>query len=166
MRRSQTPTAAIVGAALVLALISTAGCGTPTPDAAPPSPSAGLPVVTVDIRGHRVRAEVAATPDSRARGLMDRRQLGDDEGMLFVFPKADRHSFWMENTPLPLSAAFLEDDGRILSIVRMEPFDPTGHRPPKPVRYVLETRQGWFRDHNVRPGDRCSFTLPPGLRPR
>ncbi|MGE0311102.1 MAG: DUF192 domain-containing protein [Lautropia sp.] len=103
---------------------------------------------------HRIRAEVADSPATRARGLMMRERLGKNEGMLFVFEQADVHCFWMRNTPLPLSIAFIADDGRIVNVERMQPFTEDAHCPRRAVRYALEMEQGWFAAKGIAPGDR------------
>ena len=96
--------------------------------------------------------EVATTPSQRARGLMGRTHLADGTGMLFVFEQADRHCFWMKDTPLPLSVAFLADDGAVVGIADMQPQTTELHCASKPVRFALEVKQGSFRDKGIRPG--------------
>ncbi len=113
----------------------------------------GLPIVELTVRGSAVRAEVAATAESRATGLMFRREMGRDEGMLFVFPQEEPLSFWMKNTHLPLSIAFLDAKGVILNIEDMEPRTETPHRSKGPARYALEMNQGWFKKRGAGPGD-------------
>jgi len=113
----------------------------------------GLPVVELTVRGSAVRAEVAATAESRATGLMFRREMGRDEGMLFVFPEEEPLSFWMKNTHLPLSIAFLDAKGVILNIEDMEPRTETPHRSKGPARYALEMNRGWFKKKGAGPGD-------------
>lgn len=103
---------------------------------------------------HRITAEVADTPQRRALGLMYRDRLAPDQGMLFVFDRAARHCMFMRNTRIPLSAAFLDADGRILAIARMEPFSERLHCAPRQVMYVLEMDQGWFAARGIGPGDR------------
>lgn len=85
---------------------------------------------------------------------MGRRDLGENDGMLFVFPRAEFRSFWMHATPLPLSIAYLADDGRITQIADMRPFDETTIESREAVRYALEVNRGWFRAKGVREGDR------------
>lgn len=115
--------------------------------------AAGAPVA-LQVGGHVFWAEVAATPQQRERGLMGRTRLADDAGMLFVFEHKAPHCFWMKNTPLPLSIAFLADDGTIVNIESMQPHTLATHCARTGVRYALEVRQG--RLHGVRPGMRVS----------
>lgn len=98
--------------------------------------------------------EIASTPEERARGLMYRDSLGPKEGMLFVFPREEKAVFWMKNTPLPLSIAFIDRDGIITEIQDMEPFDTTMHISKKRVKYALEVKQGWFRERGIGPGQK------------
>jgi uncharacterized membrane protein (UPF0127 family) len=95
---------------------------------------------------------VAATPQQRQRGLMGYTHLGDDEGMLFVFENKSGYCFWMQDTLIPLSIAFLDDDGSIVNIEDMRPRTPAMHCPKSAVRYALEMNQGWFRNKDLRPG--------------
>ena len=99
-----------------------------------------------------VQAEVAATPAQRERGLMSRTRLPANTGMLFVFERADRHCFWMKNTPLPLSIAFIDEQARIVSLADMAPHSTTLHCPPVAIRYALEVTQGGFQQRGVAPG--------------
>lgn len=112
-------------------------------------PSTGL---TAGI--HVIQAEVARTPEQRATGLMFRRDMGPNEGMLFVFERAGTQCFWMRNTFLPLTIAFLADDGRIVNLDDMKPQTETSHCSSEPVRHVLEMNQGWFARRGLKPGDR------------
>lgn len=121
---------------------------------------AGLPVITIDVDGHRVRAEVARSPDEQSRGLMYRRNLGNNDGMLFVYAEKRRLSFWMKNTFIPLSIAFIDDDLQIVHIEDMSPQTETSHRCPVPVRYALEMNRGWFDDKGVAVGAKVAFELP------
>jgi len=124
-------------------------------DAPPPElPGATLPVVWLEVGPHRISAEVAASASARTRGLMFRESLPPDHGMLFVFPDEAPRSFWMRNTPLPLSIAYADAGGRIVHIADLEPLDERSVPSRYPARYALEMRQGWFRDRAVRPGDR------------
>jgi uncharacterized membrane protein (UPF0127 family) len=129
--------------------------------------SGGAPVlVSIRARGHVLQAEVAADPMSRARGLMFRRALGENEGMLFVFPRDERASFYMRNTYIPLSIAFLDRTATILNIEEMRPLDERPRSARGLVRYALEARAGWFERRRIRPGDRLAFELPPRLTVR
>lgn len=145
---------ALVGAALA-ALAPMAGWSSATaqsPEDRAPQPT--LPRVDLSAGIHVIRAEVAADPTTRARGLMFREKLGRNEGMLFVFERKETHCFWMRNTPLPLSIAFLEDDGTIVNIADMKPRSDDSHCPARPVRYALEMEQGWFAKRGVAAGAR------------
>ena len=98
-----------------------------------------------------VKAEIADTEQSRERGLMHREHLCDDCGMLFVFEHADRYSFWMKNTPLPLSIAFISADGSILNIEEMKPNTINAHSSRGDAAYALEMNSGWFTKNNIVP---------------
>ncbi len=116
--------------------------------------AAASPLPRTELRSgpHRFDVEVAATPAQRAQGLMGRTALADDAGMLFVFETADRHCFWMKDTPLPLSIAFLGDDGTVVGIADMQPETRELHCAAVPVRYALEVRQGSFARRSIAPG--------------
>jgi hypothetical protein len=136
------------------------GC-TSTAAAAPDGPR-----VTVHVGGERVIAELAADPASRRRGLMHRPSLPEGRGMLFVWPRSAPRAFWMKDTPVPLSVAFLDHDGYIRNIHRMAPDNAERrYRSRGPARFALEVPRGWFRRHGIRPGDRCRFRVPGRLLP-
>jgi uncharacterized membrane protein (UPF0127 family) len=116
--------------------------------------AAGTPTVPLTIDGHKLTAEVAATPEQRAVGLMNRFSLRPDNGMLFVFERPEPLSFWMKNTFIPLSIAFLDDQGRILNIEDMAPQTETTHWSRGAGLYALEMRKGWFAERGVKAGDR------------
>jgi uncharacterized membrane protein (UPF0127 family) len=123
--------------------------------AANPQPAvAKLPTVTLTINGQKVVAEVAATPEERATGLMHRFSLQQDHGMLFVFERPEPLGFWMKNTYIPLSIAFIDANGRILNIEDMAPQTETTHWSRGPGLYALEMRKGWFGERGIRAGDR------------
>ena len=122
--------------------------------AAEPNPP--LPHVFLQAGIHRIKAEVAQTPQERARGLMLRKSLQANSGMLFVFEAAALHCFWMKNTLIPLTVAFLADDGTIVTLADMTPHDEASNCPAKPVRYALEMDQGWFKAKGIKTGDRIS----------
>jgi uncharacterized membrane protein (UPF0127 family) len=111
-----------------------------------------LPVTQLTAGMHLIRAEVAHTPEQRAIGLMHRTSLGANEGMLFVFEQPGVQCFWMKNTLVPLSIAFLADDGTIVNIADMQPQSLDSHCSDKPVRYALEMNQGWFDRKGLKPG--------------
>jgi len=106
---------------------------------------------TLHIGPHVFHVEVADTPRERARGLMGRTHLAADGGMLFVFERPGRHCFWMRDTPLPLSIAFIDSTGRIASLADMQPRTETSHCPGTDVRYALEVRQGEFQRRGITP---------------
>ena len=120
--------------------------------------SQGLLRIPLYVKDKEIRVEVANTPEDRGRGLMGRKQLGDSEGMLFIFETEDYHSFWMKNTLIPLSIAFADKDGRILRITDMKPLTLESHAPPKPVLYALEMKQGWFAANGIKVGDVIRFS--------
>jgi uncharacterized protein len=101
---------------------------------------------------HQIDAQLALTPQQRQIGLMWRKSMPQHEGMLFVFEQPSQQCFWMKNTLLPLTAAFVEDDGTIVNLVDMKPQTTNPHCSAKPVRYVLEMNQGWFAKKNIKAG--------------
>lgn len=100
-----------------------------------------------------VVAEVASTPEEREQGLMNRDEVPDGTGMLFVFQEAAPRSFWMKDTYVPLDIAYLDPDFRIVSIHQMEPLDTNTYDSGAPAMFALEVRQGWFADHGIEEGD-------------
>ena len=113
---------------------------------------AGAEVMTLHIGKHRIRAEIADTPHSQARGLKERIHLCADCGMLFVFKKAVRYDFWMKDTPLPLSIAFIASNGSILNIEEMQPNTTDIHSSAGAAQYVLEMNRGWFAIKGITSG--------------
>lgn len=111
-----------------------------------------LPTAQLIVGTHSVSAEIAATDESRSRGLMQRQALPRDQGMLFVFQEVGTPCFWMKNTPLALSIAFIDAQGVIVNIADMQPHSLDSHCPTAPVVYALEMEQGWFRQHQVKAG--------------
>jgi uncharacterized membrane protein (UPF0127 family) len=111
-----------------------------------------LPAVRLNVGIHNINAEIARTPDERATGLMFRETMPANDGMLFVFAEPATQCFWMKNTFVPLSTAFLADDGSIVNIADMQPRALDSHCSSKPVRYVLEMNQGWFVKRGIKPG--------------
>lgn len=118
----------------------------------------GILKIPLYIHQKEIRVEVAQTPEERSRGLMGRKHLGKDEGMLFAFETEDYHGFWMKDTVIPLSIAFIDKDGRIVWITDMKPLTLDSHVPPRPVLYALEMNKGWFSSHGVRAGDVVRFS--------
>jgi uncharacterized membrane protein (UPF0127 family) len=113
-----------------------------------------LPIMELSAGIHRIEAEVAAHDAARRQGLMQRRALPEQRGMLFVFERAARHCMWMKNTFLPLSVAFLDAQGRILNIEEMQPQTEVDHCAARPARYALEMNAGWFARRGIGRGDR------------
>lgn len=113
-----------------------------------------LPVTQLRAGIHSIRAQVAETPLQHMVGLMHRRSMASNEGMLFIFPESSKQCFWMKNTLLPLSAAFVMNDGTLVNIEDMQPHSLESHCSTKPVRFVLEMNQGWFAKRGLKPGDR------------
>ena len=111
-----------------------------------------LQAITLNAGMHNIFAELALTSEQRQMGMMYRRDLAGHQGMLFVFDEATPQCFWMKNTPTPLTIAFLADDGSIVNLADMKPFDEASHCSAKPVRLVLEMNQGWFAKRGIKPG--------------
>lgn len=117
---------------------------------------AEMPRMELTAGFHRIEAEVAANQDDRMQGLMQRSRLGAGQGMLFVFTMQQRHCMWMKNTLLPLSVAFLDEEGRIINIRDMQPQTEDNHCADAPARYALEMNQGWFATRGIKPGMKIS----------
>ena len=113
-----------------------------------------------------VDAEIADSFFSKMKGLMGRRSLGENEGMLFIFERAERHSFWMFNTKIPLDAIFFDEDGKAVDIITMEPckspvgFDCPNYRPVAPAKYVLEVNKGFAKKNKLTIGSSSIRDLP------
>jgi len=120
--------------------------------AALPALGQGLPILELSAGMHRIEAEVANAQETRMTGLMQRRAMPQQRGMLFVFDAEARHCMWMKNTLIPLAVAFLDDRGRIVNIEEMLPQTEDNHCAAKPVRYALEMNAGWFRQRGMGPG--------------
>ena len=120
--------------------------------------SEGLSKIPLYLKDKEIRVEVAKTWEERARGLMGRKTLGDLEGMLFIFETEDYHSFWMKNTLIPLSIAFIDKEGRIVDMTDMKPLTLESHMPSKRILYALEMKQGWFSANGIRVGDYVRFS--------
>lgn len=110
------------------------------------------------IKSREISVEVAKTPEERAHGLMGRKDFGKDEGMLFVFETEDYHGFWMKDTHVPLSIAFIDKECRIVRITDMKPRTLESHIPPQPILYALEMKRGWFSIHGIKVGDMVKFS--------
>ena len=108
---------------------------------------------------HLIDAQVALTPEQRQIGLMFRKNMPQHEGMIFVFEQASEQCFWMKNTLLPLTAAFVADDGTIVNTADMKPQTTDSHCSAQPVRYVLEMNQGWFAKKGIKAGSKLGGPL-------
>ena len=113
---------------------------------------AELPVVELTAGMHRIRAELADTFPTRIQGLMHRKSLAPNAGMLFAFDQAEIQCMWMKNTLIPLSVAFIDDAGVIINIADMRPHDEASHCATRPARFALEMEQGWFAKRGIKPG--------------
>ena len=111
-----------------------------------------LPMTKLSAGIHVIQAEVAATMGTRSRGLMQRKSMAQGAGMLFLFDESAVHCMWMKNTLIPLSVAFIDERGDIVSIADMQPLDETTHCAARPARYALEMNQGWFKKRGISPG--------------
>jgi uncharacterized membrane protein (UPF0127 family) len=111
-----------------------------------------LDTIVLQAGMHNIRAELARTPQQTQTGMMFRREMAPHEGMLFVFDGLQPRCFWMKNTLLPLSIAFIADDGRIVNLADMQPQSEASHCSTEPVRYALEMNQGWFAKRGIVPG--------------
>ena len=161
--------------AVVVLVLLLAGCGstqanqdtgsqgaTETPAEGKGKGTPGLPTVVIDGSGGKkveVRVEVADDPFERTRGLMYRKALGEDRGMLFVFPREQPLTFWMKNTLIPLSIAYIDSRGRLTDILDMKALDdePPHYVSSEPVQYALEVNQGFFKERGVKVGDHAEL---------
>lgn len=138
-----------------LATLLLAFAGTALAQAQPQGePQLNLPRIALSAGMHLISAQVAQTPEQRQIGLMHRREMPVTEGMLFVFEQPATQCFWMKNTLLPLTAAFVADDGRVVNLVDMKPQTTDSHCSTEPVRFVLEMNEGWFAKRGVKAGSR------------
>ena len=120
--------------------------------ALPAVAEAGLPVVELSAGMYLIRAEVADTDPARMQGLMYRKTLADNAGMLFVFDESGRYCMWMKNTYVPLSVAFLDERGAIINVEDMAPRTEDSHCAARPARYALEMNRGWFARRGIGAG--------------
>ncbi len=130
-----------------------------------PGPQLGLARIPLTAGMHRLDVQLAQTPEQRQIGLMWRKDMPQHEGMLFIFEQASIQCFWMRNTLIPLTAAFLDEDGTIVNLADMQPQSDDSHCSSKPVRFVLEMNQGWFAKRQIKPGYRLGgsvFVKRPG----
>lgn len=147
---------------LVLALLALTACTYDDPDPCDDDTDCGPgPPYTTYIRFSPqasdvipvLAVEIADTPEERRVGLMNRETLPAGAGMLFLFPEDTEAGFWMKDTLVPLSIAFIDSAGQIIDIQDMEPLDETLHNPPGPYKYALEANQGWYDDNGIEVGD-------------
>lgn len=136
---------ALVGATLCISALAQGG-----------EPQTDLPRTTITTGIFQIDAQVAALPEQRELGLMFRKEMPQQEGMIFVFDQPGTQCFWMKNTLIPLTAAFVADDGIIVNLADMKPETTNSHCSDKPVRYVLEMNKGWFARKGVKAGARLT----------
>lgn len=117
-------------------------------------PQPRLDTVQLTVGMHVIKAELAVTPTQQAVGMMMRTEMGANEGMLFVNSDSSRRCFWMRNTLLPLSIAFISEDGSIVNIAEMQPRSDDSHCSTHPVRYALEMNKGWFAKRGLQAGSK------------
>ena len=127
------------------ALLSLVACGAG-------AQNARFPTIQLSAGMHLIQAEVAQTDAQRQQGLMFREKMANNHGMVFVFDQLTSQCMWMKNTPLPLSVAFIDAEGKIVNIEDMQPKTLDSHCSAKPVKYALEMNLGWFKQKNVKPG--------------
>lgn len=157
MRSTMFPLFPVVAAKSFLwAVVTAAATFGPGSAWAQPVVQLNLPHVKLGAGLYVIDAQVASTPEQRQTGLMLRKEMPQHEGMLFVFEQASVQCFWMKNTLLALTAAFVADDGTIVNTADMKPETTDSHCSEKPVRYVLEMNQGWFAKKGVRPGSKLT----------
>ena len=132
---------------------------TPLPVERPDAPQAGLLIAKLQAGGRLITAQLALTPEQQQKGLMFRRSMRQDEGMLFVYKEPAVKCFWMKNTFLPLTVAFVASDGSIASLADMEPESTRSSCSNQPVRFVLEMNRGWFDRHACKVGCRLNGRL-------
>ncbi|NDP62222.1 DUF192 domain-containing protein [Polaromonas sp.] len=132
--------------------------------AAQQAPQLNLQRAKINAGMYVIDAQVALTPQERQTGLMLRKDMPQHEGMLFVFEQAGEQCFWMKNTLLPLTAAFVADDGTIVNTADMKPETTDSHCSAKPVRYVLEMNKGWFAKKGIKSGSKLSGPMFEGPR--
>jgi len=120
-----------------------------------------LPTSVVTINGQDIHVELAFTNDTRSCGLSNRFSLEKDNGMLFLFSNTRKRTFWMKNTHIPLSIAFIDASGTIVTIHQMEADQTrTTYHSSQSARYALEVNQGWFSLHGIKTGDKVEMALP------
>lgn len=155
-----SPNSVLRGAAAVAAMLAALVLSaSATPHTSPPVKVTHLTIVGSSGQQATVAAEVADTTEKMLRGLMFRRYLPPDRGMLFDFGTTVQAPFYMKNTYIPLSIAFISPEGYIVDILDMEPLDERSRAPSHPYRYALEVNRGFFLRHDLKVEDRVSFGL-------
>lgn len=150
---------AVASVLLLLLALSCAPRSGGAGDAGPAAANPRLRTVTLRVGSASLEAEVASTEDQRSRGLMYRTRLDEGRGMLFVFESDLRPAFWMKNTTIPLSLAYVAADGTVTQIIDLVPLSEEPRQSQRYVRYALEVPRGWFATAGLRVGDRIS--IPP-----
>lgn len=140
----------------LLPLVAIAALQMPICAIAQEIPQTNLQHIQLTAGMYVIDAQVAMTPDQRQIGLMQRKDMAQHEGMIFVFEQASQQCFWMKNTILPLTAAFVADDGTIVNMADMKPQTTDSHCSTQPVRYVLEMNKGWFAKKGIKPGSKLA----------
>jgi uncharacterized protein len=120
----------------------------------------GMHTTRLAVGSASLKVELAIDPGDQARGLMYRKKLGSDRGMLFVYEAEEHRSFWMKNTYIPLSIAYIDADREIVHITDMLPRSLESHPSLQPCQFALEVNRGWFDEHEVDVGDRVEFEIP------
>jgi hypothetical protein len=151
--------AIVLVASLVFCLMACTGTGNAAGGTSSGKPIPPLRSVVLVSGSLSISVEVAKNDEERSRGLMFRTKLAEGKGMFFVFDADERPSFWMKNTSIPLSLAFIASDGSITQILDLVPFSTEARPSERFVRYALEVPRGWFAKVGLKPGDR--FTIPP-----
>ena len=116
----------------------------------------GLPIIELSIKNSKLKTEVVADNMTRSIGLMNRFSLAPDHGMLFVFAQSEPLAFWMKNTFVPLSIAYVDSKGVIVSVVDMKPHDESTHPSGAPAMFAIEMKQGWFKERGIIAGDKVN----------
>ena len=156
LSRFSAPLIFLAAALCSLACTQPADAKESTSTAAPAAPiiaTKKIPTLALSVGGHAVKAEIAADDATRQQGLMYRKQMPKNDGMLFVFPELGYHAMWMKNCFIPISVAYMDETGKIISIHEMEPQTETPHQALGPARYALEMNGGWFTAHKIKAGD-------------
>ncbi len=144
---------------LLLWLALAVALGAPLGAGAQEAPQMNLQRTKLSVGMHVIDVQMALTPEQRQTGLMLRKNMPQHEGMIFVFERAGQQCFWMKNTLLPLTAAFVADDGTIVNLADMKPQTTTPHCSTSPVRMVLEMNKGWFAKKGLKAGSKLEGPL-------